>query len=105
MSHSQVWRTPLLLLATVLALVGVGIEVWLEPELSPIAWALAGISLTFTIGHAIGIGDLEVGHIRLVLLALAVPFVQLMVMAATVLVAALLVWMILVAFVQGDLFP
>ena len=82
MSRHHTWDTPLLFVAALAGLLGLGIGVGHEMEWAggahqpAISWALAGASLVFTIGHTVGVRRFELSHLRLLLLSVAIFFIH-----------------------------
>ncbi len=103
MSQHHTWDTPLLFVAAIAGLLGLGIGVghameWAGGDYQPaFSWALAGACLVFAIGHAIGVKRFEMPHLRLVLLSVAIFFIH----TFLLLVAGALVVLLLWALVQG----
>ena len=108
MSQYHLWDTPLLFLAVLMSLLGIGVEAsialdwYAQPQLSPVAWAMGGASLVFVIGHAIGTSVFEMEHLRLLLLAAGVFFIGPFLIFVGVVIAILAIWAI--AVLVGELF-
>lgn len=109
MSHHHVWDSPLLLVAAIAGFLGLGLGVGDAMEWSQagyhagFSWGLGGASLVFSIGHAIGVGEFELPHFRLVLLAIAVFFIQTFLFLVLGCIVVIFLWGIVQAIAEGGI--
>lgn len=100
MSRYHFWDTPPLFLATLLAILGIGIEagialdVYVQPHFSPVAWGLGSAALVFVLGHAIRRSDFAVAHLRLLVLIAGIYFIGAFLIVVGVILAVLAMWAI-----------
>ena len=102
MSKYHFWDTPPLFIATLMAVLGIGIEasialdVYAKPHLAPVAWGLGSAALVFIVAHAIRRADFTMAHLRLLLLSAGVYFIGPFLIVAGVVLAVLAMWAIAV---------
>lgn len=107
MSRYHFWDTPPLFVAMVMAVLGLGIEtgialdIYVQPQFSPVAWGLGSAALVFIIAHAVRRSDFAMAHLRLMLLAAGIYFIGAFLIVAGIILALLAMWAI--AVLVGEL--